>query len=78
MLAKHLGVSEKKADELLSDIKRRHSSLHDVDKHCTEAMAALIKMIKPCTQHGLVPELNAVHNALCALHGASKAKWEAM
>lgn len=61
----------------LADIARRHSTLHDVDKQCTKAMKALCDMVKPCSEHGLTDELQAVHAALCALHTAAKLKWNA-
>lgn len=61
----------------LRDIARRHSTLHDVDKQCAKAMKALCEMVKPCTEHGLTAELQAVHDALCALHAAAKQKWNA-
>lgn len=61
----------------LADIARRHSTLHDVDKQCAKAMKALCEMVKPCSEHGLNSELQAVHDALCALHAAAKLKWNA-
>lgn len=59
----------------LADIAKRHSTLHDVDKQCTKAMKALCDMVKPCSDHGLSGELQAVHDALCSLHAAAKRKW---
>lgn len=62
----------------LTDIDKRHSSLHEVDKQCASAMGALIKMIRPCTEHGITAELDAVEKALSALHAAAKRKWDAI
>ncbi len=64
--------------EILSDIRKRHSTLHDIDKHCCTMLRALTKSLPAAGEHKLLPELDAVKVALYALHDAAKKKFEAL
>lgn len=64
--------------EILNDIKKRHSTLHDIDKHCVTMLRALTKAMPAAIDHHLTGELDAVHDALCALHAAARKKFEAL
>jgi hypothetical protein len=64
--------------EILNDTRRRHSTLHEIDVQGVKAMTAFTLMIAIAAEHGLLKELDAARDALCALHDAAKLKFEAM
>jgi hypothetical protein len=64
--------------EILKDIRKRHSTLHDIDKHCVTMMEALTKAMPAAGEHKLLGKLDTVCHAISALHAAARSKFEAI